>query len=142
LRPNKPDNIIDIEEIDREIEELDEKLKELQALGQRRADLYNFKLLAQRLWGKPTRSGSHAVPAANGSGNGHGGAVLTNAEFAFHVLSSNPKPLSLEELVAGMRAAGWRCSGDDGTDKKRAYAAIYKHTAFARDDESNWRLAG
>jgi hypothetical protein len=127
------------QEIDREIADIDNKLKELQALQQRRSDLYNIKLLAQRLWGDPKPSGG-----ANGNGAHSMPSVpanSTNAGVAFHVLSSHPNPLSLDELMVGMRTAGWKCSGDDEIDKKRVYAAIYKKPGFARTPENKWRTS-
>jgi hypothetical protein len=136
MKPKSLD-VINEQEIDREIAEIDERLKELQGLQQRRSDLYNFKLLAQRLWGKEQTNG-HAPQKVEPYPKF---TPKTNSEYAYQVVSAHANSLTLDELVTEMRAAGWKCSGEMEVDKKRVYAAIYNNPSFLRDGKK-WGSTG
>jgi hypothetical protein len=121
---------IDIEEIDKEIAQLDEKLKEYQAISQRRSDLLNIKVLAERVWG-PIEGTYPAPPVAtNGHGIRHDGTI---SGTAFRVLATKG-PMNISDLLKGMREAGWIASGDDAKDKRNLYSAIYKKPQFKLED--------
>lgn len=123
-----------IEEIDRELTEIDAKIANIQALQQRRSDLYNVKLLMTRL-----RTGS--LDALDASRPRTEISRNATADYAALVLSTHGGELHIAEILKNMRDAGWLGSGNDQLDRDRIYSAMHRQkNKFEKVAASKWRL--
>lgn len=136
----KVSDILDEQELDKEIAELDKRLADLAALQARRNDLVVLKQLATKLWGTRPTNGTLplSVPVPLPGMRRRRGQ--TTASFIHKVLTEKG-PLTTQDLLAEMRRRGYNGSGEDAVDKKRLLAAMYGvDEMFERSDDGRWKV--
>jgi hypothetical protein len=128
------------DELKAELVELDKKLAEYKGLMNRRADIAQLLALTERVFGPKTTgasAGAGAAPAPNHAST-NGNRLVTHSDFLAKALSAGQKDIN--GLLQEVRSLGWQGSGEDATDKKRLYVALYREKEKFALSNGKWRL--
>jgi hypothetical protein len=138
---SKPETLA---ELKAELAEVDARLTELRSLTAKRARIASLIRQWEALFesGRKKQRRPHPMAAETSKPfdgkESRGSSSGDYAEAA--ILSKGPLPIA--SLVDEMRVIGWTGSGDDATDRKRVYVALYNRGKSKRFvlEKGLWKL--